>query len=272
VKRFETILVHREPGGVLVATLNRPAEHNAVSRLMHDEFIYFLQALREEPDVGAVVLTGAGKSFCAGGSMELIDELRAAAPSGLDRMLEDGVTMVREMLSARPPIVIAMNGSAIGLGATIALLGDFIVMSEDAKIADPHVKVGLVAGDGGTVAWPSRIGLARAKEFLLTGDALDATSALSLGLVNRVVPRDDVVATAMEWAGRLAQGPRHAIAYTKQALNAPLLRDAAVGMPLAMSLEGRTFNQPDVEEGTRAFREKRPPRWPSAHPAGASDA
>jgi enoyl-CoA hydratase len=121
-----------------------------------------------------------------------------------------------------------------------------------------------VAGDGGTVVWPSRIGLARAKEFLLTGDPVDAAAALDLGLVNRVVPTEKVLDTALAWATRLAEGPRHAIAYTKQALNAQLLRDAATQMPLAISLEGRTFSQPDVAEGTRAFREKRPPRWPSA--------
>jgi enoyl-CoA hydratase len=265
-KTYETLLVEPGPPGVLVVTLNRPEEGNAVDATMHQELLQFLFDIRDAPDLGAVVLTGQGRIFCGGGSMSLLAAVRDGDYRASARSLEQGISLVKDFLSVRPPVVVAMNGSATGLGATLALLGDIIVMADTAKIADTHVKVGIVAGDGGTLLWPSRVGMARAKEFLLTGDMVTAPDALAMGLVNRVVPKDEVLATALGWAQRLADGPRQAIAYTKQAMNATLLREAAHQIPLALSLEGRTFMQPDVGEGVQAFLDKRAPVWPSAQP------
>lgn len=266
MKDYQTLIVEQGGPGVLVVKLNRPEEYNAVDAVMHQELVDFLYEIRELPDLGAIVLTGEGKGFCGGGSMDLLREVRDGDFRKSSRQLEQGLSLVRDFLTARPPIITAMNGSATGLGATLALLGDFIVMAESAKIADTHVKVGIVAGDGGTLLWPPRVGMARAKEFLLSGDFLDAATALQVGLVNRVVPADQVLPTALEWAQKMADGPRHAIAYTKQALNATLLREAAHQMPLALALEARTFAQPDVTEGVNAFLERRPAKFPSTEP------
>jgi enoyl-CoA hydratase len=263
---YQTLLVEPGPPGVLVVTLNRPEEGNAVNRAMHEELLRLLFEIRDAPDLGAIVLTGSGRVFCGGGSMSFLNEVWDSDYRHSGRILEQGISLVRELLSVRPPVVVALNGGAVGLGATLALLGDIIVMADTAKIADTHVKVGIVAGDGGTLLWPSRVGMARAKQYLLTGDTVTAEEALAMGLVNAVVPKDQVRDTALEWAKRFADGPRLAIAYTKQAMNATLLREAAHQVPLAMALEARTFGQPDVREGIQAFVDKRQPSWPSAVP------
>lgn len=137
--------------------------------------------------------------------MSFLEEVQQGDYRRSGRTLEQGIALVREFLSVRPPVVVALNGGATGLGATLALLGDSIVMADSARIADTHVKVGIVAGDGGTLLWLSRVGMARAKEFLLTGDMVDAQTALTMGLVNRVVPKDEVLDTALG-LGRTARG------------------------------------------------------------------
>jgi enoyl-CoA hydratase len=268
---YETLLLSEPSDGVLQVAFNRPDERNAINRTMHAEFLDVLVRLRDADHLGAVVLTGADGTFCAGASMEFFDQLIGDDPLRTMRTLEQGITLVRDLLAVRPPVIAAVNGHAMGLGATIALLCDLVVMSETARIADTHVKVGIVAGDGGTLVWPSRIGMARAKEYLLTGAAVDARLALELGLVNRVVPAPEVIPTAVAIAAELAAGPRPAIAFTKQVLNAGMLQDAALQLPLAISLEARTFALPDVREGKAAFVERRTPRWPSSTAISPSD-
>jgi enoyl-CoA hydratase len=262
VASYDTLIVDHLDGGVLQITLNRPEQRNAVSRRMHVELTDLLTSLRLQPDVGAVVITGAGSAFCAGGDFGLMEEFQRDDWRRTIRMLDEGVTLVRELLSLRPPLIAAVNGHAYGLGATLVLLADLIVMSADARLADTHVLAGLVAGDGGTLVWPRALGPARAKEFLLTGDPIDAPKALELGLVNRVVPAPHVLTTAIELATRLSGGARDAIAWTKQAINSSLLREAAHQMPLALALEARSMMLPDHREGIAAFRERRPPEWP----------
>lgn len=263
---FETITLSWRAPGVLGIRLDRPDERNAVDRAMHHDLIAALHGLHDMPDLGAVILDGAGKTFCAGGSIEMIqsfadDEWRRSV-----RTMEQGTRLVQELLCVRPPIVAAVHGAAIGVGATLALLCDTVVMADDAILADTHVKVGIVAGDGGTLVWPAVLGPARAKHFLMTGDPVKAQQALDWGMVNAVVPAGEIEAAALEQATRYADGPRQAIAWTKQVMNARLLRDAVQEMPLAISLEARTMLQPDVAEGTAAFLERRPPNWPSTHP------
>lgn len=263
---YETLLLEWREPGVLGLTLNRPDERNAVTLPMHADIVACLHALQDTPDVGAVVLTGAGKSFCAGGSMEMIRDFAEQDWRRSVRALEQATRLVQELLMLRPPLIAAVNGPAIGLGATMALLSDVIVMSDEAVIADTHVKAGIVAGDGGALIWPAVIGPARAKELLMTGDPVEAPRALEMGLVNRVVPADQVEEEAMAIASRLAGGARQAIAWTKQIVNTSLLREAMAQMPLAASLEARTMDQADVQEGTQAFLEKRAPSWPSNEP------
>ncbi|MHB8696215.1 MAG: enoyl-CoA hydratase/isomerase family protein [Solirubrobacteraceae bacterium] len=263
---YETLSLAWRAPGVLGLTFNRPQERNAVDMTMHRELVECLHGLQDISDLGAVLLTGSGKTFCAGGSMEMIQDFATADWRASIRSLEQAVRLVQELLMVRPPVIAAVQGAAIGLGATLALLCDVIVMAEDAVIADTHVKAGIVAGDGGTLIWPAVLGPARAKEYLMTGRKVSANDAERWGLVNHVVSPEQLQDRALELAVELAGGARQAIAWTKQVVNATLLREVMSQMPLAVSLEARTMQQPDMLEGTAAFLERRPPRWPSNEP------
>lgn len=252
--------------GVVVLTLNRPEALNAFTLEMDDEFVDALRRLRNPSGVGAVVITGAGSTFSAGGELSTIQEL-GAAPGTEIFHFDQAVHMVRDFLTVRPPVIAAVNGHAVGLGATIALLSDVVFMAAEARIADTHIRAGIVAGDGGTFLWPLLLGPSLAKEFLMTGDPLTAAEARELRLVRHVLPAAEVLDAATALARRLARGPRHAIAWTKQAVNARLLADASLHLPMSTHAEARTVHLPDMVEGTTAFLEKRSPSWPSAdHP------
>jgi enoyl-CoA hydratase len=169
--------------------------------------------------------------------------------------------MIGDLLDVPQPIVCALNGHAMGLGASIALLCDVIFMAESATIGDPHVRVGIVAGDGGTMAWPLAVGPARAKQYLLTGDPVPAREAERIGLVNEVVPDTELDERAMAFAHRLAAGAPLAVQYTKQAVN-KLVKDAMnLTLDAATALELVTFHSADHQEALAALREKRPPRF-----------
>lgn len=266
--RYETIkTVGPDDDGVVQLILNRPEVRNAFSIQMHRELSDALHRLHNPPDVGAVVLSGAGQSFSVGGDISTIKGF-SAGPGAEMENIHEAATMVTTYLAVAPPVISAIHGHAVGLGATFALLADIIFMAEDAIVADTHVKAGLVAGDGGTLLWPMLIGSNNAKQYLFTGDPLSAQEAHRLGLANRLIPAGDLVNEALQLARRLARGPRTAIAWTKQAVNARILAEAITHMPMSLAQEARTMYLPDMVEGTTAFLEKRPPRWPSSHRNG----
>jgi enoyl-CoA hydratase len=165
------------------------------------------------------------------------------------------------MLAVKQPIICAVTGHAVGIGATIALFCDIVLMAEHAKMGDPHVKVGLVAGDGGAVIWPLLVGLNRAKELLLTGDLVSAPEAYRLGLANRVLPAGELMPAARELAQRLARGPALAIQWTKLAINRVLRQATENVLDASLALEGITIASRDHAEGIAAFLEKRPPQF-----------
>lgn len=252
--------VQQRENGVLVLTLDAPPT-NAVSPMMHDELHRVLEDVNRDPKTKVIVLTGAGeRAFSAGGD---IGEMRRL----LDRPKETahGFIEARRLLNAllrlERPIIARINGHAIGLGATLALYCDLTYAVETAKIADPHVAIGYVAGDGGALIWPQLIGYARAREHLLTGDPILATEAAQIGLINRAVPAEALDAAAFGMADRLAAGASVAINFTKQAINLPLRRqfegmiDAHVGFELISAFSD------DHREAVTAFAEKRPPRF-----------
>ena len=205
-------------GDVLRVVIDRPGDDlNAVDGALHEELSALFPALQREREARAVLLTGRGRGFSAGGDFNWFPTLQD--PTALEHLRLDARQMIWDLLDVHLPIVCAINGPAIGLGASLALLCDVIFMAETATIADPHVRVGLVAGDGGTVAWPLAVGPARAKRYLLTGDSLTAQEAERLGLVTDVVPDDELDERAMNFARRLAAGAPLAVQYTKQAVN-----------------------------------------------------
>jgi len=266
---YELLLVEGpDEHGVLSVTLNRPDRLNTTSPQMYEELSALMRKLRNPIDVGAVVLTGAGRAFCAGVDINALGEF-SEEPFRTSAM-EGGVHLCHEFLRIRPPVITAINGPAVGFGAALALLGDIVYMSENATLADTHVKMGIVAGDGGALLWPVLMGPSRAKEFLFTGDKIDAATAKELGLINRVVPAEQLLEEAHAMARRLAGGARHAIAWTKQLVNIPLIRAADYVLPLGNAHEARTQSMPDMAEGAAAFLEKRPAVFPSTQQQGCA--
>src|SRR5712691_3210087 len=254
---FSALRVERV-GAVLRVTIDNPAsELNTVDERLHHELTALFAALRDEREARAVVLTGSGRAFSAGGDFDWFPELRDV--ERLDALRHDARQLITDLLDVELPIVAAVNGPAVGLGASIALLCDVILMADHATLADPHVKVGIVAGDGGAVIWPLAVGPARAKQYLLTGDALSAREAERVGLVNKVVPAAELDAEAMAFAVRLAAGAPLAVRYTKIAVN-KLVKDALnVAFDTSTALELLTFHSEDHAEALAALREKRPP-------------
>jgi enoyl-CoA hydratase len=255
--RFETLRVERR-GFVLEVTIDHPkSDLNAVDATLHEELTTLFRTLRSESDARAVVLTGSGRAFCAGGDFAWFPKLQGL--ENLEPLRRDGKQLIWDLLDVEVPIVAALNGPAVGLGASIALLCDVIIMADTATIADPHVRVGIVAGDGGTAIWPLVLGPARAKEFLLTGDKVDAATAERIGLVNHVVPAAELMDAARAFADRLAAGAPLALRYTKLAVNKWIKSVANVAFDVATALEIVTFQSEDHREALAAIREKRKP-------------
>jgi enoyl-CoA hydratase len=254
---FTTLRTERV-GQVLRVTIDHPESPlNAVDDRLHHDLTALFAGLRRESEARAVLLTGRGRTFSAGGDFAWFPALRE--PGRLEALRRDAKQLVWDLLDVELPIDAAVNGHAMGLGASIALLCDAIFMADTATIGDPHVRVGLVAGDGGVAIWPLALGPARAKEYLLTGDPLTAAEAERIGLVNRVVPAAELDAQAMAFAARVAAGAPLAVRYTKLAVN-KLVKDALnVACDVSTALELLTFHSEDHREALTALREKRPP-------------
>jgi enoyl-CoA hydratase len=247
-------------GPVLRAVIDRSdSELNAVDAALHHDLDLLFSDLRTESEARVVVLTGRGRAFSAGGDYDWFPTL--ADPVTREQVRQAGKRIVWNLLDLEIPVVAAVNGPAMGLGATIALLCDAVFMADDAVIGDPHVRVGLVAGDGGTALWPLLVGPVLAKRYLLTGDRLDAAEALRLGLVSHVAAPDRVEAEAMAFAHRLAEGPQLAIRYTKLAVNSWMKHAFATAFDIATGYETVTMASTDHTEAVAALKERRRPRF-----------
>jgi enoyl-CoA hydratase len=256
---MDAIRLEREDD-VLVATIDHPrSDVNAVDDLLHGELAELFAELKHEETARAILLMGATRAFSVGGDLQWLPELRSV--ERLDRLRRHAKQMIWDLLDVEQPIVAAVNGPAVGLGASLALLCDVIVMADTAVIADPHVQVGLVAGDGGAAIWPLLLGPARAKQYLLTGDPVSATEADRIGLVNEVVPAADVGERGRWWARRLAAGPPLAVRGTKQAVNAQVKRALLDSFDLSTALELTTFLSDDHVEALAARAEQRAPAF-----------
>lgn len=253
-------LLFERVGDVLrVVIAHRTSPLNAVDGDLHVELARLFRGLKRERTARAIVITGRGRAFSAGGDFNWFPELQD--PEKLSELRRDAKQLIWDLLDVELPIVAAVNGPAVGLGGSIALLCDVILMADTAVIADPHVRVGVVAGDGGAAIWPLLLGPARAKQYLMTGDALQADEAERIGLVNRVVPAADLEREAMAFAARLAAGAPLAVQFTKQAVN-KLVKDALnIAFDTSLALELVTFRSQDHQEALAALREKRSPNF-----------
>jgi enoyl-CoA hydratase len=224
--------------------------HNFIDGRAHTEISTIFGEISRDDDVDVVVFTGDGRAFCAGGDVNWFQSL---TEDEKDKAIAEGRRTIVDLLEVPQPIVAAVNGPAIGLGATLALFSDIIVCSEKAVFADPHVLIGLTAGDGGVVIWPWLVGMARAKEFLLTGDRVSAQEAVRIGLANRVVAPEELLGEAYGIARRLAGTPRGGLRATKTALNQILRSTANQVMDYCLATERRCMSSAEHENALATY-------------------
>ncbi|MEX5635386.1 enoyl-CoA hydratase/isomerase family protein [Parafrankia sp. FMc2] len=256
-----TALTIQHNGAIAEVTLTRPELHNRVDAQLHQELADALDGIARDRKVRAVVLASTGRSFSAGGDFAL---MQAAHDDLATRqaIIDQGRQLVEAFLALPQPIVVAVQGPAIGLGATIVLLCDVVVAARAATLADSHVALGLVAGDGGCLVWPQAAGMVRARRHLLTGDPLTAEAAYSLGMVTDLVAApEDAVETARSIAERIAALAPLAVQGTKRTLNRVSQQRAGEVVDLSFALEEHTLASDDLLEGIAAFRERRPPAF-----------
>lgn len=242
---------------VAVITLSRPDVHNAINYPMHLALENIFREIGIDPDVGAILITGEGKSFCAGGDVKGFGN---PDPRPIDQ-LRGTRYLVQEMVNCEAPIISAVNGTAAGLGATIALLSDVIYMADTAKIGDTHVRMGLVCGDGGAVIWPLLIGPHRAKELMMAAKLVNGVDAAKMGLVNHCVPHAEVVDQAMAYAKEVAHLPIAAVRWTKMAINQALKQQINLALDFGVAAEHLCVGTEDMKEAVSAFAERRSPKF-----------
>jgi enoyl-CoA hydratase len=256
---LETISLARE-GHLLIARIDRPDNPlNPVNEQLHRDLAQLFRQLKTESEARAVILTGVGSAFSAGGDFDWFGELRNLEAA--HHLRREAKQIIWDLLDVEIPILCAMNGPAVGLGASVALLCDMVIMAENAFIADPHVTVGLVAGDGGAAIWPLLLGPLAAKRHLLLGDPLSAEDALKAGIATEVCAPDVLWDRAMHWASRLAAGAPLAVQGTKIAVNQQIKQALLTSFDVSMALEIPCLLSEDHVEAVDAFRSRRPAQF-----------
>ena len=259
-EHYETLAFERE-GRVLTIRMNRPDVLNAVSSALHEEMarVFFDAADDAESDI--IVLTGSGNAFSAGGDLEWLEDQAAGRREPFVNDAKSMRRIVMGLLDCPKPVIAKVNGDAIGFGASIALLCDIVIAADHARFADPHVKLGLVAGDGGALIWPQLIGFGKAKHYLLTGEAIGAVEAERCNLISFVVPATELDDYVAKYATRLARGAQSAIRYTKSVTNIALRQLFSSVFEAGVAYEGLATYTADFGEALRAVREKRHPSF-----------
>lgn len=248
----------RRDGRVLYATFNRPDTMNAVDDVLQPDLDRLFLDVAEDDETHVLVITGAGRAFSAGGNIDSMQTL-IDNPHLFRKESDKGKQRIFAMLDCPKPIIAKVNGAAVGLGATIALFSDIVFAAENAKIADPHVQIGLSAGDGGAVIWPALLGYAKAKHYLLTGDPITGVEAEKLGLIYKAVPAEQLDKVVDDYAQRLANGASKAIQWTKLSANIGLKQLANAILDASFAYELMSQQTSDHQEAANAFREKRKP-------------
>lgn len=259
---YQHILFERREPHILWITLNRPEVLNAADARLHTELVEVWNTIDRDPDVYAVVVTGAGRAFSAGGDLAMVEDAYRN-PEKIAHILEEGRDLVYNILRFNKPLVSAINGAAVGAGLVVALLADISIAAESAKLGDGHVRMGVAAGDHAAIVWPLLVGMAKSKYYLMMAEFVDGREAERIGLVSMCVPDDKLHDQAMEVATNLATGPRHAIRYTKRALNQWLLQAGPI-FDHSLALEMLGFYHEDMMAGIDSLRQKRTPKYPSS--------
>lgn len=258
----DSLIRHATDNGVSWITLNRPEAMNALTWEQRERLIRLLSEASSDPDVRAVVLTATGRGFCAGADLRGAPSSHERVAGDVARMIRDGAQrLITAVLDCEKPVVAAVNGTAAGLGAHLALACDLVLAAESARFIEVFVRRGLVPDGGGAYLLPRLIGPQRAKELMFFGDAVPAAEAARLGLVNRVVGDGELEKTAREWAERLAAGPTRALALTKQLVNASLDTDRSAAFAAEATAQELNMTTADAQEGVASFVERRTPAY-----------
>ncbi|HWA64858.1 MAG TPA: enoyl-CoA hydratase-related protein [Mycobacteriales bacterium] len=246
-------------GPIRVVRLNRPDHLNATNHELHEGLAHLWPQIDADADARAVVLTGNGRAFSAGGDFGYIDEL--VRDEALRKIsLTHGRMIVTGMAGCRVPIIAAVNGPAVGLGCSLVALSDVAFMARSAHLADPHVLLGLVAADGGPITWPLMTSLMLAKEYALTGERIPSERAAAIGLVNHVVDDDAVMTEAMACAKKIAKLPKQAVEDTRKVINLHLQRAVLATIDYALTAEHRSFDSPELRANLDRMRDKPTPQ------------
>ncbi len=260
---YETIQLEMSEGSVALLTLNRPASLNALTVSMGNDF---LAAMKEAQESGAraIVLTGAGRAFCAGGDlreMQQIAQREGRVEAFFDEPLKLLHDCIRAIRNTPLPVIAAVNGFASGAGCNLALACDLVIAGESSKFNEAFIKIGLTPDCGGTFILPRLVGWKRAAEMLMTGDVIGAAQAANIGMINRTVPDDELMIEAMAMARRLASAPTAAIGRIKQLLDQSAAKDYEGQLELEHKAQISSGKSVDFKEGVAAFMEKRPPAF-----------
>jgi enoyl-CoA hydratase len=243
---------------IATVTLNRPEQLNAVNAALHHEFEQIWLDLAQDRDVNAILLTGAGKAFSVGGDLTSRNKpTKSKGRGGRRIVMADGRRVIENMLDVEQPIVAAINGDALGFAANVALLCDVTIASATAKLADTHVALGAVAGDGGAVIWPLLIGVNRAKDFIMRGKVVRGKEATEMGITNYCAPAEQVMAEALKIAEDINSVPPLAARWTKISANLILKQQFALVMDACIAYECMSMASEDHLEACKAFVEKR---------------
>ncbi|MEU6766868.1 enoyl-CoA hydratase-related protein [Streptomyces sp. NPDC046853] len=259
---LDSLVLHATDNAVSWITLNRPDAMNAVTWDQRERVIALLAEASADPAVRAVVITATGKGFCAGADLRGAPATGERVPGDVARTIRLGAQrLISAVLDCEKPVIAAVNGTAAGIGAHLALACDLVIAAEQAKFIEVFVRRGLVPDGGGAYLLPRLVGPQRAKELMFFGDSLPAADAERLGLVNRVVPAGELEKTARAWAQRLASGPTRAIAMTKQLVNASLESDRATAFAAEAAAQEINMTTADANEGVASFVERRSPSY-----------
>ncbi|MFF4604300.1 enoyl-CoA hydratase/isomerase family protein [Streptomyces sp. NPDC001339] len=258
----DSLILHTTDNGVAWITLNRPEALNALTWDQRERLIARLADASADPDVRVVVITATGKAFCSGADLRDAPKAGERVAGDVARMIRRGAQrFIAAVLDCEKPVIAAVNGTAAGLGAHLAFACDLVLAAESARFIEVFVRRGLVPDGGGAYLLPRLIGPQRAKELMFFGDAVPATEAERLGLVNRVVPDGELGRTAQEWANRLATAPTRALALTKQLVNVSLESDRGTAFAAEATAQEIIMTTEDAREGIASFVERRRPTY-----------
>ncbi len=257
--RYQRLAFDRPSSGVLRVSMNNPERLNAADAVMHAELADIWLDVDRDDETRAVILTGVGRAFSAGGDFDMIEAIMDDFETRA-RVMREARDMVYNLINCGKPVVSAMRGPAVGAGLVCGLLADISIATPEARIIDGHTRLGVAAGDHAAIVWPLLCGMAKAKYYLLLCETLAGAEAERIGLISLVVPDAELDAKALEIAEKLAAGAQRAIRWTKHALN-NWLRSAGPAFDASLALEFLGFTGPEAREGLASHRERRPPQF-----------